>query len=154
MGKRILCLDFDGVIHSYKSGWLGPRTIVDPPVPGAIEFMLRASCNFEINIYSSRSKYLFGRYCMKRYLYKEMSRLATNYETTPDVLRDYINQTSLSYAWKDEVASAVKTFLDTVVKFPKHKPPAFVTIDDRAICFTGEWPKTADLLSFKPWNKK
>ncbi len=40
--------------------------------------------------------------------------------------------------------------------FPFAKPPAFLTIDDRAICFNGNWDEiTADrLLKFKPWNKK
>jgi hypothetical protein len=32
MTKPILCLDFDGVIHSYSSGWKGADVIPDPPV--------------------------------------------------------------------------------------------------------------------------
>lgn len=32
------------------------------------------------------------------------------------------------------------------------KPPAFLTLDDRAMTFTGAWPKVSDLLAFKPWN--
>ena len=35
MGKKTVVFDFDGVIHSYKSGWQGSATIIpDPPVPG------------------------------------------------------------------------------------------------------------------------
>lgn len=32
--KQTVVFDFDGVIHSYKSGWRGANIIPDPPVPG------------------------------------------------------------------------------------------------------------------------
>ena len=42
------------------------------------------------------------------------------------------------------------------VSFPEQKPPAFLTIDDRAICFEGDWSEIepVDLLNFRPWNKR
>lgn len=39
------------------------------------------------------------------------------------------------------------------LSFPTQKPPAFLTIDDRAIQFEGTFPRAEDLLGFKPWNK-
>lgn len=55
MGKPILCLDFDGVIHSYLQPWVGAAIIPDGPVDGAMEFLSRAVEQFEVHIYSSRS---------------------------------------------------------------------------------------------------
>jgi hypothetical protein len=40
------------------------------------------------------------------------------------------------------------------VEWPSHKPSALVTIDDRAIRFTGVWPEMETLINFKPWNRK
>jgi hypothetical protein len=40
------------------------------------------------------------------------------------------------------------------IEFPTEKPPALVTIDDRAITFTGIFPSLDDIAAFKPWNKK
>jgi len=35
----VICIDFDGVIHSYKSGWKRARNIPNPPVEGTIDWM-------------------------------------------------------------------------------------------------------------------
>lgn len=39
------------------------------------------------------------------------------------------------------------------IEFPTSKPSAFVTLDDRAITFTGMWPTMAELTAFVPWNR-
>jgi hypothetical protein len=119
--RFIICVDFDGVLHSYDSGWKGATLIPDPPVDGAIEFLRRASRHFNVNIYSSRSHYEGGIEAMKSWLAKYGG--------------------------------------DALVQelfFPKFKPPAKVTIDDRAITFNGpdDWPSIEELLEFEPWNKK
>jgi hypothetical protein len=67
--KPILCLDFDGVIHSYAaSGWQGATVISDPPVPGAFDFIMAASEYFTIAIYSSRSGQDGGIRAMQDYM--------------------------------------------------------------------------------------
>jgi len=68
MGKPILCLDFDGVLHSYTSGWKGASVIPDPPVPGAIAFLREAVKSFEVHIFSSRSCQDGGGYAMRAWL--------------------------------------------------------------------------------------
>jgi hypothetical protein len=55
--RKTLCVDFDGVLHSYTSGWRGVDQVPDGPVPGAVDW-LRAMLGegFDVCIYSSRSK--------------------------------------------------------------------------------------------------
>lgn len=53
--KKTVVFDFDGVIHSYTSGWKGESVIPDPPVPGireAISDIRRAG--YEVVIVSTR----------------------------------------------------------------------------------------------------
>jgi len=68
MSKPILCMDFDGVIHSYASRWKGAEIIPDPPVPGAIDFLRRALDHFDVQIYSSRSGQAGGINAMQDWL--------------------------------------------------------------------------------------
>ena len=123
MSKKILCLDFDGVIHSYSSGWQGADNIEDPPVPGALQWMKQAVLVFDVQIFSSRSNQEGGIAAMEHWL---------------------------SY-WEGRECGSADLLKE--VSFPTEKPPAHVTLDDRAITFTGEWPYLSDLVQFKPWNK-
>ena len=128
MTKPILCLDFDGVIHSYTSGWKGADVIPDDPVPGAFPFIYIALIYFRVAIYSGRSNQLGGVKAMQKWFRKHAKRDPDAHFWPP--------------AWHEEI------------EWPTKKPPAFVTIDDRAITLTGTWPDVDDLLTFKPWNKK
>ena len=59
--KQTVVFDFDGVIHSYKSGWRGANIIPDPPVPGigkAIADIREAG--YEVVVVSTRCASLFG----------------------------------------------------------------------------------------------
>ena len=125
--KPILCLDFDGVLHSYTSGWKGADVVLDPPVPGAIAFLREAVKHFRVAIFSSRSCQEGGGAAMREWL---------GYWVAMDRLDDHED-----LAWAG------------AIEWPTEKPPALVTIDDRAITFTGQWPDMASLLAFKPWNK-
>lgn len=130
MTKPILCLDFDGVIHSYMSGWKGADVVSDPPVQGAVKFIFDALEHFDVQVYSSRSGQDGGIFAMQEYL---------TYCMEEELRCDEV------------IAREIAVFK---VKWPTEKPPAMVTIDDRAITFTGAWPDMEALKNFKPWNKK
>lgn len=126
----ILAIDFDGVIHSYTSGWKGARAIPDPPVPGAIAWLRSLvfdqrdpfaprHAHFDVCIFSSRSRHFGGRNAIKRWLLKNGMR--------PGELE--------------------------AIRFPLLKPPAHLLIDDRAMCFQGQFPSLLDLKYFRPWYK-
>lgn len=64
MNKKILLIDFDGVCHSYTSGWQGANVIPDPPVPGLLDaFKSYLKC-FDVQIYSARTRQEGGREAM------------------------------------------------------------------------------------------
>ena len=120
--KPILCLDFDGVVHSYKSGWKGASIIPDPPVPGAFSFIVLALDHFDVAIFSSRSNQPGGIEAMQNWF--------------------------IDNGWEGTYLTGPQG-----LSFPDAKPPAMISIDDRAMTFTGEWPNIQDLIDFRPWHK-
>ena len=56
MRKKLISIDFDGVLNSYTSGWQGADQCPDAPVPGAMRFLqsLVDDPRFDAVIYSSR----------------------------------------------------------------------------------------------------
>lgn len=114
MTRPILALDFDGVLHSYESGWLGTDVVPDPPVAGAVEFVAAALGRFRVVVTSSRCELEAGR----------------------EAIRGWLDRWGFPEG----------------VEVVEHKPAAAVTLDDRALCFTGEWPDVEDLAWFRPWH--
>ncbi len=130
--KPTLCIDFDGVIHSYDRGWQD-GVIYGTVVPGFFEWVERVRDRFKLVIYSSRSKSDEGVIAMGKWLHEQRNAwIASGGERNPT-----------------EPLS---------LEFAHEKPAAWLTIDDRAIQFRGDWlaPELqADAMrAFKPWNVK
>lgn len=66
--RKAICIDFDGVIHGYQSGWQGEASCPDPPVSGAIEFIRTALVDYDIVIHSTRANSERGRRAIEKYL--------------------------------------------------------------------------------------
>ena len=124
--KPTLCIDFDGVIHSYEKGWQD-GLVYGTVVPGFFEWAAEAQKQFKLVIYSSRSSTEEGRLAMGAWLARQMH----NYHEDGGNARV-------------ELAMA------------HEKPAAWLTIDDRAIQFRGDWSDPSlsaeAMRAFRPWN--
>jgi hypothetical protein len=130
MPSKTVCIDFDGVIHHYVSGWRGPTVILDPPVPGALRAMRSmVEAGILVAVHSSRS----------------------HVEGGIEAMRQYIGY----YAAMEEGLDRPPPWVEDI-QFPLHKPPALVYIDDRGYCFDGDWSKVTPemILAFEPWNRR
>jgi hypothetical protein len=131
--KPILCVDFDGVIHSYERGWQD-GVIYGTVVPGFFRWAIATVEKFELVVYSNRSKTEEGRSAMAQWL------------GTQSIEAIHSGEVPADYDWAR---------LFGRLQFVHEKPPAWLTIDDRAICFKGDWNALELSLeaieTFKPW---
>ena len=128
--KPILCLDFDGVIHDYRRGWQDGE-IYGNITPGFWEWAEKASEFFKLVIFSSRSVDPEAIAAMQFWLHiqRKKWRHAGHMPDTDEPLE---------------------------FEFSERKPPAFLTIDDRALTFKGDWSEFEPRLlrQFMPWMGK
>jgi hypothetical protein len=129
-----ICMDFDGVIHSYESGWTGLDNVDDDPVPGA-----RSFCRWLIDK-GYNIVILSTRFCDK-----------TN-DQSENVAFDAPSNIEMD---SNRGMRAVRKWLDKHA-FPKDikltatKPPANLYIDDRGFRFEGEWISIVTFLQNSP----
>ena len=127
--RAMVLVDFDGVIHSYTSGWKGADVIPDEPVPGAIYWLgnMVQYSDYDIGIFSARNHQEGGPEAIRAYLMDNICEI---------------------YGLEDgtEIVKRIKIVMD--------KPPeAIVLLDDRAMTFRGTFPSIIELQNFKPWYK-
>jgi hypothetical protein len=127
--RPTLCIDFDGVIHDYRHGWKD-GVIYGDVTPGFFDWAEIAARQFTLVVYSSRSK---------------DPALAA-------AMREWIE------AKQQEWARAKRIVEVPMFSFTAEKPAAFLTIDDRCMCFAGDWsaPELAPdfLRAFEPWMNR
>ena len=137
--KPTLCIDFDGVIHSYEKGWQG-GVIYGDATPGFFQWAEGAGKKFELVVYSSRSKDDSGILDMRMWLSTKAREAGLHDTPSDDGSLRLLN------------AKAANV---TVLKFAHEKPAAWLTIDDRAVQFRGDWTdpqlEPDAMLAFKPW---
>ncbi len=121
-----IAVDFDGVLHSYKTPWINAHTIPDDPVPGAIEFLHDAIQKFSVVIHTTRGKTILGRMAVKAWIKKHAGMLWYD---------------GMGYVGLEDI------------KVTHKKVPALVYIDDRAWRFNGTFPTVDEIHRAKPWNK-
>lgn len=128
--RPTVAVDFDGCVHSYEKGWAGGE-IYGTVVPGFFEWLFATAVRFEVVVHSSRA-------------------------TRPA-------HVAAMTAWLDDHYRAWRAMQPDQGRYPVHlrlpimghKPPAWITIDDRCLRFDGHWDELAltvpALLAFKPW---
>jgi hypothetical protein len=125
--KKIVAVDFDGVLNSYASGWNGADVIADPPTLtedfDAIQWLrdLIDHPELRVAIFSSRNHQPGGQVAMMEWLEE--------------------NGLEAEYMQK--------------IELPLNKPPAWVTVDDRVITFDPKnfaaiTPEA--IAAFTPWH--
>jgi hypothetical protein len=124
MNRQTLCIDFDGVIHSYEKGWQD-GAIYGHVTEGFWDWACEAVKAFDLVIYSSRSVRPSGRLAMRKWLQRQWEKSGHQGKMPP-------------------------------FAFSSTKPPAWLTIDDRAIQFKGDWSvlSVEAMQSFRPWTHK
>jgi len=131
--RKTIAVDFDGVLHSYSSGWHGVLTIADPPVRGAIEWLTAAVARYKVVIHTAR-----------------LLNGTLEGETTPGPHK--------VIAAIEQWLAHHDCPLEVVDQFNWHtgcgKPHAHVYLDDRGLCFDGVFPSFEIIDNFKPWNKQ
>lgn len=122
-----VCVDFDGVINSYISGWQGAGIASDPPVEGAMDALRGyVAAGLVVAIHSARSAQADGINTMRSYI---------DHHDAAD-------------------RSPQNLPLVDMLLFPVHKPAArYITIDDHGVAFDGTFPSVKDIRSFRVWNE-
>lgn len=68
---RTVAVDFDGVLHPYTEGWVGPEPADEPPMPGAVEFLtVLVGDGFRVVVFSTRCDTEEGLEGTRRWLAK------------------------------------------------------------------------------------
>jgi hypothetical protein len=102
--RRTVCLDFDGVLHSYRSGWCGAEVIPDPPIHGTRESVALLRQQYRVVVYSARCHTEDGRRAVQSWLEKHQIVVDEVCEHKPPALV-YVDDRAVRFRgnWEDVI---------------------------------------------------
>lgn len=138
-GRLTVALDFDGVLHSYSSGWTGPIPF-DAPVEGAQGFcQWLVSNKFKVVVMTTRAEH----------------------EGAAEGIRAWFQHHGFPEEfWKSKEALSMGGWMrgERWVEVTHEKAHADVYVDDRGWRFNGDFAELREFLgtpnNLKPWNKE
>ncbi|MBW3598028.1 MAG: hypothetical protein KY475_12215 [Planctomycetes bacterium] len=104
--RPTICLDFDGVIHSHRSGWKGEATIPDPPTHGAARAIERLRERYRVVVHSPRCRTEEGRRAIARWLKRHEIEVDDICEHKPPALL-YLDDRAVRFNgdWEEAIAA-------------------------------------------------
>jgi hypothetical protein len=107
---RTVCLDFDGVVHSYQSGWQGESIVADPPIHGVDRAINHLRKDFRVVIHSARCKSEAGRHAIEQWLAKHRIEVDEVCENKPPAFV-YVDDRAIRFSgdWPQTIAD-IKSF--------------------------------------------
>lgn len=150
--RKVVAIDFDGVIHRHVAKWTKPHEINDGPVEGVFEFLDRVLEEFDVTVFSARAADARARYAIVDWLVRHWPRLA-------GWAQEEEAHTSSFVLWgRRPRHQGGLSGLAATVKITARKPHAFLYIDDRGWRFDGTtFPTMDELRAFAAcdsWTKK
>jgi hypothetical protein len=108
--RRTVCLDFDGVLHSYRSGWCGAEIIPDPPIHATREAVARLRQHYRVVVHSARCHTDAGRQAVKSWLQKHDIQVDEVCEHKPPALV-YVDDRAIRFRgnW-DDMLTEIREF--------------------------------------------
>ena len=142
-------LDFDGVLHAYRSPWTAPDIVHDGPVMGAFTAVRGyLEAGLRVAVHSSRSS--FEPYIMEkwsgseRYMAETMVAVGEKHLITGSRGIDAMKNWCQFHGLGDDVEKLL---------WPIFLPAARIYINDRGFHFAGAFPSAEFIKTFKPWNR-
>ena len=101
---KTVCLDFDGVIHSYRSGWQGVEHIPDPPIHGVKAAIAQLRKRYRVVVHSARGNTEQGREAIARWLARHEIEVDDICESKPPAFV-YVDDRAIAFNgnWSDTI---------------------------------------------------
>lgn len=139
-----ICFDFDGVIHSFVSPWLGDAVIPDPPVAGCRETLaLIKNIGAAIVVHSHRCRSLAGREAIAAYMGRHQMIVDEIVEHKP-VADLYVDDRAVPFqgGWQEILAAIyqAKSRASMMTATPSELIQLHLHARDGQEGFTCDWP--------------